>query len=126
MEKYIGACRFCGQVIPAAKYESQEEADLEATRNCKCDKATRERELEEIIQKAKDNIDQLFGWGAGNNGFTQVNPDIVADLKDKAETCGRGEILSCVIVLRNRETARVKAGMKEIKVKRSKTINAEL
>lgn len=126
MEKYIGACRFCGQTISAAKFESQEEADLEATRNCKCDRATWERKLQEMIQKAKDNIDQVFGWGAGNNGFTQLDPEIVADLKSKAEACGHGEIRSCTIVLRNGEIARVKAGANEVKVKRSKTISAEL
>ena len=35
-------------------------------------------------------------------------------------------IRSCTIVLNNGEIARVKAGTKEVKVKRSKTISAEL
>ena len=79
-----------------------------------------------MIDKAKDNIDQVFGWGAGNNGFAQLDPSIVEDLKEKAEACGRGAIRSCTIVLNNGEIARVKAGTKEVKVKRSKTISAEL
>ena len=124
--KFVGACRYCGQTIAAARYPSQEAADIDATYNCKCDKATRARELEEMIDKAKDNIDQVFGWGAGNNGFTQLDPFIVEDLKEKAEACGRGAIRSCTIVLNNGEIARVKAGTKEVKVKRSKTISAEL
>ena len=124
--KFVGACRYCGQTIAAARYPSQEAADSDATYNCKCDKATRARELEEMIDKAKDNIDQVFGWGAGNNGFMMLDPFIVEDLKKKAEACGRGAIRSCTIVLNNGEIARVKAGTKEVKVKRSKTISAEL
>ena len=126
MGKYVGACRFCGQTIAAAQFESQEEADLEATRSCKCDQATREREHRERIERAEMNIDQLFGWGAGNNGFTQIDPELVADLKDKANRCGSGSIHSCTIVLRNGEIAQIRSGAKEIRVKRTKSIKVEL
>lgn len=44
----------------------------------------------------------------------------------KGKTPPEGAIRSCTIVLNNGEIARVKAGTKEVKVKRSKTISAEL
>ena len=124
--KYVGACRYWGQTIAAAAFESQEAADLEATNNCKCDKATYDREIRERIEKAEANIDQLFGWGAGNNGFSQLEQDLVEDLKDKARRCGNRGIKSCTIVLTNGEVAQIRAGAAEIRVKRSKTIKAEL
>ena len=124
--KYIGACKYCGQTIAEASFETQEAADIEATNRCTCDKATYEREMRERIEKAEANIDQLFGWGAGNNGFSQLEPDLVEDLKDKARRCGNRGIKSCTIVLKNGEVAQIRAGQAEIKVKRSKTIKAEL
>lgn len=59
MEKYIGACRYCGQTCGApGEYASQREADEAATQLCDCGGAKKERAAE----KGRNRLRAMFAY----------------------------------------------------------------
>lgn len=80
----MGTCEYCDQQIAVSGCGTQEEADAQATRLCKCPDAAEAygdgETREEKIEKAEGKIDDLFGGGSDE----PVGDDAVALLKTTA------------------------------------------
>ncbi len=82
-EDDFGMCRFCGTAVPIPLHEregTKEEKDEYAAMHCDCaesrcyqDKVSVEKKREKTLKRAEDQIEQLFGTGAGTYGFEPVD-----------------------------------------------------
>lgn len=70
-KEMTGVCRFCYQtrIIKGRADMTEEEITEEATRSCDCEAAETYRIRMKRLEKAKKNIEELFGENAG--GFAQ-------------------------------------------------------
>lgn len=75
--KYIGMCRFCGQVNATIALDNPAEAEEEATRMCNCLEAQHYSRMQEQIENANDRIDQLCGITSENYGFKPLSENFV-------------------------------------------------
>ena len=128
MEKYEDACMFCGQMAAADEFESQEDADREASLNCTCKEGVDWRNRQEGIQKAKANIDALFGEYCGEyKPFYPVAEEILRSMKDAVSVLADHKIDKIRISFPKGDSALLTAtATGSIKVKRSVPISFEL
>ena len=80
-----GVCRWCGQVRIVSYCVTKEEADARAAEECDCAGAVRERRRLERVEKARENIDRVFGDGATEYGQRPVGGDVLDFLRHSAE-----------------------------------------
>lgn len=122
-----GACRFCGQVITLNHPEpSEEAADRAATSLCACREATAERDSLERVEKAQENITQIFGSGAAECGFTPIEDmEVIAALRIVAAQVAKGGVFSAALNLGSCKAKIANSGGK-VKIIRSKTTSFQL
>lgn len=93
--KEYGVCKFCGMAVPVPldmmEMGFDEKSDY-ATLHCDCAEANsfqiateRAKRREETLERAREQIEQLFGGGASDFGFAPVSDGIGELLCDIAE-----------------------------------------
>ena len=116
MEKLVGVCRFCGQTMVTDE-ETQDLADREATLNCKCPGA----EIERTKESVKEELDDLIGELAPDNGWEPVRPKVFETLTAVVDCIVEGTITSAAFRI---DETNLKLGRNKgkITVMRTKTI----
>lgn len=83
-----GTCRYCGQSRSVVGCTTESQADEYATRCCKCsgaiayqDRLIALQRRDDALEKAADNIDDLFGTGAKMREEEYVREDAIEFLK---------------------------------------------
>lgn len=83
-----GTCRYCGQSRSVVGCTTESQADEYATRCCKCsgaiayqDRLIALQRRAEALEKAADNIDDLYGYGAKEREEEYVGEDALEFLK---------------------------------------------
>ena len=109
MDKDINVCEFCGQVTMAAE-------------ECKCPGAERERKTVKRIEKAKEEIDKLFGDGCIALGYVPISIQNIDMLQFTAERIARGLLHKASYHLSTGTKASVSAGSDgALKIERTET-----
>ena len=109
MDKDINVCEFCGQVTMAAE-------------ECKCPGAEKERKTIKRIEKAKEEIDKLFGDGSIALGYVPVTIPNIEMLKFTAERIARGMLHKASYHLTTGTKASISAGSDgALKIERTET-----
>lgn len=117
-----GICKYCGQVN-TFEYEDDliltaEESNEEASKVCKCKRATIEREKEYDIKTAKENIDYLF-----ESDFKEATEV----LKHIAEAVRLGAIKQTTVKLSDETKCKIKLkDSRTIVTERTDTANTQL
>ena len=101
MRETVYACRFCGQIadiedIPLNDARgNQLDGEEAATRVCQCAEAVMYRKKRMIIEKAKDNADNLFSDGCLGEGFdSAASPAVLEWLYSQIDAVADGMLLS--------------------------------
>ncbi len=105
------ACEFCGQVV-------EHDADREAWEVCRCEEATAKRRQREVIARAIEGAQRIFGSEAENIGFTPVDESVMVIIKRLIEDVGNRRIGSVTVKLVSGETVAIKMDGMEISIKR--------
>lgn len=117
-----GICKYCGQVN-TFEYEDDliltaEESNEEASKVCKCEKATELRERAYDIKTAQENIDYLF-----KSDFEEATNV----LKHIAEAVRLGAIKQTTVKLSDETKCKIKLrGTRTIITERTDTANTQL
>ena len=108
----IGVCRFCGQYQTLNHPMMPDEANEYAERNCNCPDAVRmrdrldfERRRAAELDTVRDNIDDLFGYGAPDRGADCVCTPAIDALNYIAAIVYDRKIAGCSLKL----TAQIQA-----------------
>ena len=109
MNKDINVCEFCGQVTIAPE-------------ECRCPGAEKERKTVKRIEKAKEEIDKLFGDGSIALGYVPVSIQNVETLIFTAERIARGMLHKASYHLSTGTKASISAGSDgALKIERTET-----
>ena len=116
MSDMTGVCKYCGQT-KIVKAETQEEADRTATLDCNCQGG----ELERKKKHVKEQLDELIGELAPDNGWDPVRPEVFETIKELAFLITEDRISSCSMRVddTNLKISRTKG---KINIERSKTV----
>lgn len=96
-----GVCKFCGQlnISPEGKFIGAEEADEYASLNCNCPESEkysmkeRSRKIrEDTLNRANEEIEDLYGEGCRKYGLTSIGEDIKDMIKKSAELIYDGDM----------------------------------
>lgn len=87
-----GTCRFCGQsrMVDA---EDEEKANGIASVECDCDQAKNWKK----IMTMRNTVDQMFGFGADERGFSSLAQSQTGAIKTMAELVMGGAFDSCTL-----------------------------
>lgn len=119
------ACRFCGQMTQIEDDLTKEQAEEEATVNCRCNKALEYQKEKLRKERALKNISVLFGEDAAQE--KRVGENTVNILRAAVEEIYSGEIAKVTINLRGSIKASVSQnGKGEINVERTETKKQKL
>lgn len=115
-ESMTGTCRFCGQtkIVTAG---SQEEADMIATADCGCHGA-------ELARKKKhvgEQLDELIGELAPDNGWDPVRPKVYEVILQLAYQITENHISSCAMRVDD-TNLKITRNKGKINIERSKTV----
>jgi len=127
--KYTGACLFCGQVYDTdVEFNSQEEADQNATMMCTCSSAKLMQKLEASRSAAYQNIDQLFDQGCEKVcGLPACSETVIVFLKQAVDLVSHSHIDGISVNLGSDGRAKISVtGKGNIKVSRSQSVTATL
>ena len=116
MEKLVGVCRFCGQTMVTDE-ETQDLADREATLNCKCPGA----EIERTKESVKEELDDLIGELAPDNGWEPVRPNVFNAVAKVSDCVVEGTITSATFRI-SETNLKIGRNKGKISVQRTKTI----
>ena len=118
----FGACRFCGQVNAKPFFDiSREEADMEATKNCRCNDACIFRERQRQKDEAKINIHEIFA--DSSERWNSVDDERIITLMEYAvDLVGDYKVRSLQLSIPGGGTAKICLNSKDgIVVERRKT-----
>lgn len=116
MQEMLGTCRCCGQT-KIVKAETQEEANEITTLDCSCPGG----EIERRKKQVEDQLDQLIGELAPDNGWEAVKPEVYRTISELAAKISEGEITSCTIRI-DETNLRITRTKGRINIEWSKTI----
>ena len=116
MSDMTGVCKYCGQTR-IVKAESQEEADAVATLNCNCPGG----ELEQKKKHVEEQLDELIGELAPDNGWDPVKPEVFVTIKKLAFLITENKISSCAMRVDD-TNLKISRSKGKINIERSKTV----
>lgn len=109
MGKDVNVCNFCGQLTIAPEV-------------CRCPGAEKERKTIKRIEKAKEQIDKLFGDGCIALGYVPISIPNIEMLKFTAERIARGMLHKASYHLSTGTKASISAGSDgALKIERTET-----
>ena len=126
--KFIGSCRYCGQVINSNRsFSSQEDADNYASDYCDCPEASLERKRREQIDLGKEKIKRLFGEDVTALGFDALSNDTIEFLNLIVEKIVKEKIAAATVKLENGEKVVIAETAKGgLKIQRNKLQQCQL
>ncbi|WP_258107009.1 hypothetical protein [Christensenella minuta] len=123
-KKEFGMCKFCGTAIPVPldlQDDPKEDKDEYATMNCSCINAENyqmkiraKRRRKETLERASNQIEQLFGEGAREFGFEPVSSKIGGALRELSALAYDGEIEGATVNIPGNTKAAVKITSKGV------------
>lgn len=111
-----GVCRGCGQT-KIVKAATQEEADSAATLDCSCPAG----ELARRVKHVGEQLDELIGELAPDNGWDPVRPEVYKAVRAMAECIAEDRITSCNMRIDD-TNLKISRSKGKINIERSKTI----
>lgn len=124
--KYIGACRYCGQINAEITSDNSNDADDAATMSCKCPEAQKYQNIQEQIQKASERVEQLFGADAKSYGFESMSEKFIEFLKGIVKRIAYGEFRSVTVQADSFTTAKISKNDSVMKVERKEVNKCRL
>lgn len=112
----VGNCKYCGQTA-VVKAETQEEADAAATLDCNCQGG----ELERKKKQVKEQLDELIGEMAPDNGWDPVRPEVFETIRSMADQIVEGNISSCAMRVDD-TNLKISRSKGKINIERAKTV----
>ena len=116
MQEMLGTCMYCGQT-KIVKAQTQEEANEMTTLDCSCPGGEMVRRKKQV----EDQLDQLIGELAPDNGWDAVKPEVYRTISELAAKISEVEITSCTIRI-DETNLRITRTKGRINIERSKTI----
>ena len=112
----VGNCKYCGQTA-VVKAENQEDADAAATLDCNCQGGDLERKKKHV----KEQLDELIGELAPDNGWDPVQPEVFDTIRDLANRIVEDSISSCAMRVDD-TNLKISRSKGKINIERSKTV----
>lgn len=116
MESMTGTCRYCGQT-KIVEAESQKDADERVTIDCSCPGG----ELERKKRHVQEQLDELIGELAPDNGWDPVRPAVFNTILKIAYHIVENDISSCAMRVDD-SNLKITRSKGKINIERSKTI----
>ena len=116
LKDMTGVCRGCGQTKIVKAY-TQMEADSAVTMDCTCP----EGELARRKKQVKEQLDELIGELAPDNGWEPVRPEVFQTVREMAERIAENRITSCAMRI-DETNLKISRSKGKINIERSKTI----
>lgn len=88
-----GVCEYCGQsqIVECIENEADEVVNALATEKCECSKAKEARKLRMSEEKARQNVEKLFGkYDAGEVLMAAVHPVAICAIDSVTVNVGNG------------------------------------
>ena len=112
----VGNCKYCGQTA-VVKAENQEDEDAAATLDCNCQGGDLERKKKHV----KEQLDELIGELAPDNGWDPVQPEVFDTIRDLANRIVEDSISSCAMRVDD-TNLKISRSKGKINIERSKTV----
>ena len=116
LKDLTGCCAYCGQT-KIVKAEDQEEANQLATIDCTCPGG----ELERKKKHVQEQLDELIGELAPDNGWDPVRPKVLEAITNIAYHIAEDSISSCALRVDD-TNLKITRNKGKINIERSKTI----
>lgn len=116
LKEMTGTCRECGQT-KIVKAWNQEEADEAATLDCSCPGG----ELARRKKHVGEQLDELIGELAPDNGWDPVRPEVFQAVREIANHIAENRITSCAMRIDD-TNLKISRSKGKINIERSKTI----
>lgn len=107
---------YCGQT-KIVKADDQDEANMIASASCGC----MEGELERKKEHVKEQLDELIGELAPDNGWDPARPDVFNTILEVAYRVAEGSISSCSMRVDD-TNLKISRSKGKINIERSKTV----
>lgn len=111
-----GVCLYCGQT-KIVKADDQDEANVIASASCGC----MEGELQRKKVHVKEQLDELIGELAPDNGWDPARPDVFNTILEVAYSVAEGSISSCSMRVDD-TNLKISRSKGKINIERSKTV----
>ena len=116
LKEMTGTCVYCGQT-KIIKAVSQEDADRTASIDCNCPGGEMERRKKQV----KEQLDELIGHLAPDNGWEPAKEKAFEAIKEIADQVAEENVTSCAMRIDD-TNLKISRNKGKITIERSKTI----
>ena len=101
-------CKFCGQVLMA---------DVE----CECKEAKQDRRIQDLIQRSREAVVEIFGEGSKKQGYIPISQECIEFIYLAIEQIAYAKIYAMSVTLPSGAKAKLTRSKGDIKIERSET-----